>query len=84
MWCGVSWPNDVGEIMGNLPKAQTRKRIEDVRIPAVRGMSDDLYHLMHHSVVGIVRMRRSIESADAAISSSEMAIAESKALLKRP
>ena len=84
MWCGVSWPNGVGVIMGNLPKAQTRKRIEDVRIPAVRGISDDLYHLMHHSVVGIVRMRRSIEGADVAISSSKMAIAESKALLRRP
>ena len=81
---GFSWAERaLGQIMENLPKSQTRKRIEDVRIPAVKGISDDLYHLIHHSVVGIVRMRRSIESADAAISSSKIAIAGSKALLGR-
>jgi len=71
-------------IMENPRKPAARKRIEDVRIPAVKGLSDDLYRLMHLSLVGIVSMRRSIERADAAISSSAKAIAESKELLRHP
>jgi hypothetical protein len=60
-----------------------RKRIEDVRVPAVKGLPDDVYHLLHRSFVGIVRMRRSIEAGDVALRSSAKAIAESQALLKR-
>jgi len=69
--------------MENVPKPRARKRIEDVRIPAVKGMPDDIYHLLHHSFVGIARMLRSIETANIAITSSEKAIAESRALLRR-
>jgi hypothetical protein len=67
--------------MQNFPKP--RKCIEEVRIPVVNGLPDDVYHLLHHSFVGIVRMRRSIESADVAVISSTKALAESRALLKR-
>ena len=60
-----------------------RKRIEDIRIPAVKGVSDDLYHLLHDSYVDIFRMRRSIEAADVALRSSATAIAVSRELLRR-
>jgi len=59
------------------------KRIGDVRIPAVKGLSDDLYRLMNLSLVDITCMRRSIESAYVAIRSSEKAIAGSTELLRR-
>ena len=58
-------------------------RIEDVRSPAVKGLPDDIYHVLHYSFVDIVRMRRSIESADAIIDQSGEAILESWEMLKR-
>jgi hypothetical protein len=60
-----------------------RKRIEDVRAPAVNGLPDDVYHVLHHSFVDIVRMRRSIESADTHVDRSREAISESWEVLKR-
>jgi hypothetical protein len=42
-----------------------RKRIEDVRYPADKGLPDDIYHVLHHCFVEILKMRRSIESANA-------------------
>src|SRR5262249_43255981 len=51
--------------------------------PSVKGVPDEIYHMLHHSYVGILKMRRSIESADAHIDASEKAIFESIALLKR-
>ena len=69
--------------MESQPAVRRRKRIEDVRSPAVKGLPDDIYHVLHHSFVGIVRMRRSIESADAIIDQSREAILESWEMLKR-
>ena len=60
-----------------------RKRIEDVRCPAVKGLPDDIYHVLHHSFVDIVKMRRSIESADGLIDTSRKAVIESRDVLKR-
>jgi len=60
-----------------------RKRIKDVRCPAVGGLPDDIYHMLHHSFVEILRMRRSIESADARIDESMKAANESWDVLKR-
>jgi hypothetical protein len=54
-----------------------------VRVLAVKGLPDDVYHLLHHSFVYILRLRRSIESADVALESSMRAIEEWAALLKR-
>jgi len=54
----------------SLETARRRKRIEDVRCPAVKGMPNDIYHILHHSFVGILKMRRSIESADVHIDGS--------------
>jgi len=48
-----------------------------------KGAWDEIYHLLHRSYAGILKMRRSIESVDARISASEKAILESRDLLKR-
>jgi hypothetical protein len=58
-------------------------RIEDLRIPAVKGLPDDLYHMLRHSFVEIARMRRSIERVDAQICQSRAAILESREMLER-
>jgi hypothetical protein len=60
-----------------------RKRIEDVRCPSVERVSEDVYHLLHHSFVDILKMRRSIEGIDAHMDSSATALAESRKLLNR-
>ena len=60
-----------------------RKRIEDVRCPAVKGVPNDIYHILHHSFVEILKMRRSIESADALIDMSMKTIAETLDVLDR-
>jgi len=70
--------------MKSHPDTRCRKRIEDLRIPAVKGLPDDIYHMLHHSFVDIVRMRRTIESIDALIDQSMEAILESWEMLKRP
>jgi hypothetical protein len=31
-----------------------RRRIEDVRIPVVKGLPDDIYHMLHHSYVSFL------------------------------
>ena len=63
--------------------AHRRRRIEDVRCPAVKGLPDDIYHILHHSFVDILRMRRSIESADTFIDTSRKAVIESCDVVKR-
>ena len=60
-----------------------RKRIEDVRCPLVKGLPDDVYHILHQSFVEILKMRRSIESADARIDESMKAVIESCDVLER-
>ena len=60
-----------------------RKRIEDVRCPAVKGLPDDIYHILHHSFVEILKMRGSIESVDAPIDTSREAVIDSRDMLKR-
>jgi hypothetical protein len=65
------------------PPVRFRKRVEDVRIPAVNGMPDDIYNLLHRFYVGILRMRRSIERADTHLDASWRAATESVELLAR-
>ena len=69
--------------MDNQPAVRFRKRIEDVRCPAVNGLPDDIYHVLHHSFVHILKMRRSIENTDAIIDRSVDAILETRQMLKR-
>jgi len=65
------------------PAERRRKRIEDVRCPVVKGLPDDVYDMLHHSFVHILRMRRSIESTDAQVDRSREAILESREMLQR-
>jgi hypothetical protein len=60
-----------------------RKLIADVRCPDIKGLPDDIVHMLHHSFVGIVQMRRSIERADLAVESGSKAAIEGLALLER-
>jgi hypothetical protein len=60
-----------------------RKRIEDVRCPRVKGVSKDVYRLLHHSFVHILKMRRSIEGINVRMVSSSNALDESRKLLSR-
>ena len=60
-----------------------QKRIEDVRCPAVKGLPGDIYHILHHSYVEILKMRRSIASADAHVDTSREAVIDSWYVLKR-
>jgi hypothetical protein len=62
--------------------AMPRKRIQDISLPRIKGVTEEVIHLLHHSVVEIVRMRRSIESADEAIARSSNAIFDGCELLK--
>lgn len=61
-----------------------RKWIEDLRCPNVKGLPDDVVYILHHSLVDIVRMRRSIECTNKILELSMQAAAESCELLKRP
>ena len=56
------------------PPPLWRKRIEDVRCPAIKGLPDDAYHMLHHSFIEIVKMRKSIESSDTHVEQSLDAI----------
>ena len=76
-------PRVRGCVMKSEPAGRCRKRIEDLRVPAVNGLPDDVYHMLHHSFVDIAKMRRSIESADALIDQSREAIFESREMLER-
>jgi len=67
----------------SLRDPRRRRRIEDVRCPTVKGLPDDIYHMLHHSYVDIVKMRKSIESLDVRIGASLKAVLESCDLLKR-
>ena len=73
--------SDRGCVMNS--QADASCRIEDLRIPAVKGLPDDVYHMLHHSFVDIARLRRSIERADAQICQSREAILESREMLER-
>jgi len=66
--------------LGDRPR---RKRIEDVRCPNVKGLPDDVYHVLHHSFVDILKMRRSIETADMLIDTSREAVLDSREVLRR-
>ena len=50
---------------------------------ALKGLPDDIYHMLHHSFVGVLKMRRSIENLDRRLEASMKAIFESSDLLKR-
>jgi hypothetical protein len=69
--------------MNSHPAVRCRKRIQDVRCPATKGLPDDTYHTLHRSFVEILKMRRSIERADAYVEQSWDAIFDTLQMLKR-
>jgi hypothetical protein len=69
--------------MESQPAVCHRRRTEDMCCPTVKGQTDDIYHMLRHSFVEILKMRRSIESMDALIEQSTEAILESREMLKR-
>jgi len=60
----------------------TRKRIDDIRCPAIKGLPEDVVHILHHSLVEIAIMRQSIESANQEVERSLLAVFESCELLR--
>jgi hypothetical protein len=54
-----------------------------VRCPAVKGVPDDIYDVLHQSFEDILKMRRSIESMDVLIEASMKVIYQSRDALKR-
>jgi hypothetical protein len=54
-----------------------------VRCPDIGGLPDDIVHMLHHSFVDILEMRRSIQSADLAVNSGRKAVKEGLILLER-
>jgi len=67
----------------SLQGPRRRKRIEDVRCTAIKGLPDDIYPMLHHSFVDILKMRRSIEDVNVLVDGSAKAILESLDVLKR-
>jgi hypothetical protein len=84
--CGISYAVTGGWVFAMRSMNLTisvRKRAEDVRSPVVKGLPDDVYHMLHHSFVNILKMRRSIESVDARLNASMRAVIQSWEVLKR-
>jgi hypothetical protein len=71
----------VGTLMES--SAGHRKQIGDVRCPNIKGLPDDIVHMLHHSFVGILQMRRSIDRADFWIETGRKAAIEGLDLLAR-
>ena len=69
--------------MKSQPDAPYGKWIEDLRIPRIKGLPNDIVQMLHHTFVEIVWMRRSIEGANVRIAQSLKAILESREMLKR-
>jgi hypothetical protein len=61
----------------------TRKQIGDLRFPNIKGLPDDDVHLLHHCIVQITRMRRSIDETDRQLALSYEAVKQSCELLMR-
>jgi S-ribosylhomocysteine lyase LuxS involved in autoinducer biosynthesis len=60
-----------------------RKQIQDLQLPNINGLTEDVVHTLNHSIADIVRMRRSIEYSDNAVERSMLTIFECCELLKR-
>jgi hypothetical protein len=60
-----------------------RKRIEDLRCPNIKGLPENVVHLLHRSLVEIVHLRGSIENTDQQVALSSKAVFESCELLKQ-
>ena len=60
---------------------RTQHRIDHIRCPAIKGLPTETVDMLHHSIVDIVRLRRSIERAQLQVSRSWDAAIDSMMLL---
>jgi len=74
--------NDPGEVMPDWTE-QPQNHIDRVRCPLIKGLSRDVVHTLHKSLVGIALMRMSSELAGIQIERSRRAIRETDELLER-
>jgi len=59
------------------------RTIDDIRCPKIKGLPRDTVLTLHHTMVQVVRMRRSIESARFHLDQSRCALRETRELLGR-
>lgn len=59
------------------------KQISNVKSPNINGLPDDIAHMLHHSIIDILLMLRSIESANLVAKSGREAAIEGRDLLAR-
>ena len=57
--------------------------IDRIRCPAIKGLSPDIVHMLHHSLVGLVHLQRSIEDAKLQVGLSWRAAYESEDMLRQ-
>jgi hypothetical protein len=62
---------------------RTQHCVDDIRCPAIEGLPPETVAMLHHSLVDIVHMRRSIESVKLRTRNSLDAARESAELLRR-
>ena|SRR5689334_7832872 len=60
-----------------------QSHVKRVRCPAIDGLTGDVVHMLHDSLVGIMLMRMSIARADVELKRSHRALHESSELLER-
>jgi hypothetical protein len=60
-----------------------RLRIEELRFPDIKGQPEETVRHTHRSFVRILRVVRSLETADSLVDSSRNAVIESRDLLAR-
>ena len=59
------------------------KPVDSVRYPRVEGLPDDVFGVLHQSIVRLAQMRRSIELTSLHIERSREAVRESRHLLSQ-
>jgi hypothetical protein len=62
---------------------QPQNEFSNVRCPQIEGLAPEIVHMLHKSFVGIILMRKSIESAQMRIDASREAANEALKLLDR-
>lgn len=65
------------------PVEWPKERIDRVRCPRIEGLPHETIHMLHKSLVHIVNMRRSIETANLQRDRSILAAIEAEQLLAR-
>jgi hypothetical protein len=61
----------------------SRRSVENLRCPAIQGLSPDTVHILHKSMTQLVRLPRSLEAADIQIERAREMVLETQELLAR-